>query len=243
MDEFNVKESWDNIDEYAGIPGYGITSIDKYIKGQTLSVFEKIRWLFIRDFIVKSVGAVFISLNLFFYSNNPRVILINLVLAGLLILMLILGISIFKRFNMLADPGKDAKQNLTSLLTFLKRHFNIPLILFASTQVFVFIPGLLTYFFLAYGEVKYLTALSYFVFSFLCLTGIIVSILFTLSQVKFHEKHIRVCLSDLNDNALAQASENIQLRRKQDTLVIVLTSLGIILGFVIVMAMVHSMIA
>lgn len=240
MDKINIKDSWDNINEFAGIPGYGITSLDKYIKGQTLSVFGKIRWLFIRDFIVKSIGGVFILLNLFFYSNNPRVILINLVLAGLLLLMLIVGISIYKRFNMLADPGKDAKQNLTALLTFQKRHFTIPVLLNASTQVFVFIPGLLTYFFLVYGEVKYLTPLDYFVFSFICLIGIIVRMLITLSQMKYHEKHIRICLSDLNDNALAQATENIQLRRKQDTLIIVLTAVGIFLGFVVVMAILHS---
>lgn len=242
MDQFNLKESWDNIDEFAGIPGYGITSIDKYIKGQTLSVFGKIRWLFIRDFIVKSVGGVFILLNLFFYANNPTVMLINLVILGLLVFMLLAGISIYKQFNRLADPGKDAKQNLTSLLTFLKRHFTIPVIMYASTQVFVFIPGLLAYFFLAYGEVKYLTPLSYFVFSFLCLIGVVMSIIITLTQMKYHEKHIRICLSDLNDNALAMASENIQLRRKQDTLIIILTGLGIILGFVVVMVLLKSMI-
>jgi len=243
MDEFSIKDSWDNINEYAGIPGYGITSMDKYIKGQTLSVFGKIRWLFIRDFIMKSVGGLFILLNLFFYWNNPTVMLINLVILGLLLLMFIVGISIYKQFNRLADPGKDAKQNLTSLLIFLKRHFTIPVIMYASTQVFVFIPGLLAYFFLAYGEVKYLTPLSYFVFSFLCLIGVVMSIIITLTQMKYHEKHIRICLSDLNDSALAQASEYIQLRRKKDTLVIVLTAVGIILGFVVVMAILHSMIA
>lgn len=205
MNELNIKDSWDNIDEYAGIPGYGITSLDRYIKGQTLSVFGKIRWLFIRNFIVKSIGGVFILLNLNFYWNDPTVMLINMIVLGMLLLMLVAGIRVFKRFNRLADPGKDAKQNLTSLLTFLKRHFTIPVILYESTQVFVFIPGLLTYFLLAYGEVKHLTA--------------------------------------LNDNALAQASENIQLRRKQDTLITVLTAVGIVLGFMVVMAIVHSMIA
>lgn len=242
MNDFNIKDSWNNIDENAGIPGYGITSLDKYIKGQTLSVFGKIRWLFIRDLIVKSVGGVFIFLNLFFYKSDPAVMLINLIILGLLLLMFIVGIRVYQRFNILADPGKNAKQNLTSLLTFLKRHFKVPVIMYASTQVFVFIPGLLTYFFLVYGEVKYLTPLSYFVFSFLCLIGIVFSIILTLSQVKYHEKHIRICLSDLNDNALAQASENIKLRRSQDTLIIILTGLGIILGFVVVLAILHSMI-
>ena len=93
--------------------------------------------------------------------------LINLIILGLLLLMFIVGIRAYQRFNKLTDPGKDAKQNLTSLLTYLKRQFSIPVILYASTHAFVFIPGLLTYFYLAYGKVKYLTPLSYFVFSFL----------------------------------------------------------------------------
>ena len=242
MSDFNIKDSWDNIDEFAGIPGYGITSIDKFIKGQTSSVFSKIRRLFIWDFIAKSVGGIFILLNLFFYQNDPTVLLINLIILGLLLLMLMIGIRVFKSFNRLADPGKDAKQNLTSLLTFLKRKFNISVVLFASTRVFVFIPGVLAYFFLVYGEMKYLTPLSYFVFSFLCLTAVVMNIIITLTQLKYHEKHIRICLSDLNDNALAMASENIQLRRKQDTLIIVLTGLGIVLGFLVVMILLKSMI-
>ena len=242
MNNFNIKDSWNNIDEYAGIPGYGITSLDKYIKGQTLSVFGKIRWLFIRDFIVKSVGGIFILLNLIFYRNVPTVMLINLIILGLLLLMFIVGIRAYQRFNKLADPGKDAKQNLTSLLTYLKRQFSIPVILYASTHAFVFIPGLLTYFYLAYGKMKYLTPLSYFVFSFLCLIGIVFSIVLTSSQVKYHKKHIRICLSDLNDNALARASENIELHRRKDTLIIILAGMGIIFGFVVVLAILRSMI-
>jgi len=241
MNDFNLKDSWQNIDEYAGVPGYGITSLDKYLKGQTLSVFGKIRWLFIRDFIFKSVGGIFILLNLYFYGDNPRLMLINLVILGLTLLMLMSEIGIYRSFNRIADPGKDAKQNLASLLTFLRRHFTVPVILFASTQVFVYVPGVLFYHFLEYGGVEHLTPFSYFVFSFICLFTVVIAIILTFSQLKYHERHIRICLSDLNDNALAQASENIKLRRKQDTLIIVLVGVAVLFGFVIVIALVKSM--
>ena len=150
MNDFNFRDSWDNLDEFAGIPGYGITSIDKFIKGQTFSVFGKIRWLFVRDFIIKSIGGVFILLNLYFYQNDPTVLMINLIILGLLFFMLMIGIRVYKSFKRIADPGKDAKQNLTSLLTFLKRHFQIPVIMYASTRGIclypwtagIFLPGL-----------------------------------------------------------------------------------------------------
>jgi len=167
--------------------------------------------------------------------------LINLVILGLTLLMLMSEIGIYRSFNRIADPGKDAKQNLASLLTFLRRHFTVPVILFASTQVFVYVPGVLFYHFLEYGGVEHLTPFSYFVFSFICLFTVVIAIILTFSQLKYHERHIRICLSDLNDNALAQASENIKLRRKQDTLIIVLVGVAVLFGFVIVIALVKSM--
>jgi len=240
MNDFNLRDGWQNIDEYAGVPGYGITSLDKYLKGQTLSIFGKIRRLFVRNFIFKSVGVIFILLNLYYYGDNPRLMLVNLVILGLTLLMLMSEINIYRRFNRVADPGKDAKQNLASLLTFLRRHFTVPVILFASTQVFVYVPGVLFYHFLEYGGIEHLTAFSYFVFSFICLIGVIMAIILTFSQLSYHQRQIRICLSDLNDNALAQASENIQLRRNQDTLIIILVGLAVFFGFVIVIALVKS---
>jgi len=59
-------------------------------------------------------------------------------------------------------------------------------------------------------------------------------------QVRYHIKHIRICLSDLNDNALAMASENIELKRKQDTTIIVLTQVVILLGFLVLIVILKS---
>jgi hypothetical protein len=66
------------------------------------------------------------------------------------------------------------------------------------------------------------------------------SIVFTYTQLNFYIRHIRICLSDLNDNALAQATENIKLRRNQDTLIIILVGIAVLFGFVIVIALVKS---
>lgn len=240
MNDFNLKNGWDNIDEFAGIPGYGITSIEKFIKGQTLSVFGKIRRMFVRDFIIKSVGGIFILLNLFFYGDNPGVMLVNLVILGLVLLMLMSEINIFRKFKRAADPGQETKQNLSALLTFLRRHFNVPVILFASTQVFVYVPGVIFYLLLEYGGVEHLTPFSYFVFSFICLISVVMSIVLTYTHLNYYIRHIRICLSDLNDNALAQATENIKLRRNQDTLIIILVGIAVLFGSVIVIALVKS---
>ena len=61
-------------------------------------------------------------------------------------------------------------------------------------------------------------------------------------SVKHHIQHIRICLSDLNDNALALASENIEMKRKMDHLITILVQVAIVLGFLVIMALFKSVI-
>ena len=78
--------------------------------------------------------------------------------------------------------------------------------------------------------------MSIFVFSFICFTGMLFGYLIDMKQVSYHIKHIKVCLSDLNDNALAIASETIELKRKRDVTVLVLIQVLLIFGLIVTVA-------
>jgi len=236
----NLRNGWDNIDELIGIPGYGITSLENFIKGRSVSIFGKIRNIFIRDFIIKSVAALFIISDLILYSGNQNILILNAVMLFFLILFTLIGIKYYNQFKRSSDPGRSSKENLSSLLTFLKRKYPVSAIFSATTYLFGFIPGLLFYFILAYGYLKPFTTMSYFVFSFLCLTGMIFLFIIDIRQSRFHINHIRICLSDLNDNALAIASENIESKRRMDSTIIVLIQVVIVLLFIVMIAVLKS---
>ena len=59
-----LRKGWENIDEFAGIPGIGITSVEKFVQGRSISIAGKVRGIFVRDFILKSIAFLFIVLNL-----------------------------------------------------------------------------------------------------------------------------------------------------------------------------------
>lgn len=239
----NLKNGWDNIDEFSGIPGYGITSIEKFTYGRSVSIFEKIRSIFIRSFIIKSIAALFISFNLILYRGNKNVIMINAFLMFLLVIFLIIEIRFFSEFKKSASPSKSSKENLSSLLIFLGRKFPVLAIFRSATYLFGFIPGILLYFMLVYGYLKPIDLMGYLVFSFLGLIGIIFSYIHDKRQVGYYIRHIKLCLSDLNDNALAMASENIETKRKLDVTIIVLTQFVIILVFVVLMVILKSILS
>ena len=236
----DIRNVWENIDEFTGIPGYGIKSMDRFIRGRSVSIFGKIRKIFKIDFVYKSVSALFIILNLILYRDYQDILIINAVLLGLLIILTILGIKYYNLFTESADPGKTSKENLSSMLTYLKRKFPVAAVMCTTTSIFVFVPGVLLYFIVAYGYLKPFTPLSYFVYPFLCFTGMLFVFILHMRQVKFHINQIRICLSDLNDDALAIISEQIESKRKMDSTIIVLIQVVFILGFVVLIAVLKS---
>jgi hypothetical protein len=239
----DLKDGWDNIDELSGIPGYDIKSVEKFIHGRSISIYQKIRSLFIGSFILKSVAFLFIVFNLILYRKYENVIMINALLCLLLVIFLIIEIRFYFEFRKSATPSKSSKENLSSLLVFLGRKYPLLAIIWSATYLFGFIPGILLYFILAYGYLKPIDLMDYLVFSFLGLIGILSSYLYNKRQFGHHVRHIKLCLSDLNDNALALASENIETKRKLDVTIIVLTQFVIIMVFVILMVILKSILS
>ena len=60
------------------------------------------------------------------------------------------------------------------------------------------------------------------------------------SQVKYNIKHLKLCLTDLNDNILAIVTNNIEAQRKQDRTTKVLISFVLVFGFVLLIAVFKS---
>jgi hypothetical protein len=227
----DLRNGWDNIDEFAGIPGIGITSMEKFIKGRSVSIAGKVRGIFVRDFIFKTLAYLFIVPNLFLYSNDPGIWLINAILGVLLVVFTLLGMKFYREFKRSADPAHSSRDNLTSLLNFLTRRFPYAAVIAATTYICTFLPGILFYFVVAYGYLKPFTTETYLVFSFLGLLGTISGYVLDTRSVRHHIQHIKICLSDLNDNALALASQNIEMKRKMDHIKTILIQVIILLGF------------
>lgn len=227
----NLRNGWENIDEFAGIPGIGITSLEKFVQGRSISIAGKVRGIFVRDFIFKSLAFVFIVSNLVLYRNDPEIWLINAILGLVYVISTLMGIRLFGEFKRSADPARSSRENLSSLLTYLTRRFPYAAINAATTYVCTFLPGILFYFVAVYGYLKPFNTENYIVFSFLGILGTVSGYILDMRSVKFHIQHIRICLSDLNDNALALASQHIETKRKMDHLTTILIQVVILLGF------------
>ena len=240
MKDEDLRNIWNSLDDYPGVPITGKFSAEQFIKSRSDTVKNRIRKILFNDLLLKLVGGIFLLLDLTFYFDVPEVL--N-VCAGTLIFLLVMATLEFltlKRFNSISNPEQSMSNNLSGTMIFLQRKSNIFGILTASSQVLIFVPGLLLYFFLIYGQLKPLTGMSFFVFSTLCLIGTIMFYIRTMSQIKYYVKHFTIYMSDLNDNVLQTAYSTIEKDRKRDNTIKTLTGMLLIFAFVVLIVLLKS---
>lgn len=232
MKEDSLKHIWNLIDKQVDFPGFPHESRDHSKQSRSESIQDKARILLRNDLILKAVGSLVFVLDLFLYFDHTNVIYICL--AGLLFqsIMAAVEVKLIREFNRLSDHSLSTRENLSGLMAFLKRKAPLFSITIASSQISIFTPGVLLYYFLAYGQAKPMIPLTFFVFSVLVGIGTVVHYLRIQSQLKFHIRHIAACLADLNENTLEFVSNLIEKERKQDELIKVLVGLLLIFGFV-----------
>jgi hypothetical protein len=242
MKDEQLKNIWNMIDDKTGtFELLGMTK-EQFISNRSASIQDKIRRMLQNDLILKMISGIAFLLNFLFYWGTPDVLYVCL--AGILFLAMMTSVEwkTLRGFNNISDPGLPTRDALSSVLVFLKRKANLYELTIAASQILIFVPGLLIYFYLVYGQVKPMTGFSFFVYATLALIGTIMAFARVRAQIKFYIKHLTLCLSDLNENTIGYALQMIENQRKQDNLVKLLVALLLIFGFVAFIALLKSIV-
>ncbi len=240
MKDDELKNIWNMInDDTLGLDALHMTK-DQIISSRSGSVQNKLRAILQNDLILKSVSGIAFLLNLIFYWGTSDVIIICL--GGILFLGIITSIQwkTLQAFDKISNPGLSTREALSNVLIFIKRKANIYEICIAASQVLIFVPGLLIYFYLVYGQVKPMTGISFMVYTGLVLIGTFSAYSRIRAQIKFHIQYLHVSLSDLNENSLQYAFNAIDNKRKQDNLHKILVYILTGIGFIALMVILKS---
>ncbi len=232
-----LKDMWNNAENLIGSSAYECSTIEKFMSGRSNSIADKIRKTLQLDIVLKILFTVIFIIDAVLYSAvQPKVSFICLAVIAIILPLTLFNFRVLRRFNQISDYGQDTKEKLAKILTFLRRDFFVTILSISSTYLFLFVSGLLMYFFVTYGELRTLDNMDVFVFSFLAFIGLSINYVSNTSQVKYHIKHIEACLLDLNDNVLAVITNNIETQQKHDKTMKLLLGLVLVFGFVILVA-------
>lgn len=227
---------WSNAENIAGSLGYDISNIEQLLSGKSKSTAHGIRKMLYMDFALKAIVMIVLGIDIFLYLGTVNVIFVCsagiILLAGLLFLQK----KMLDHFNIIADNRQNTRNNLMSMLTYLKTKFNLTLITISITYIFIFIAGSLIYFYMVYGEVRPLDEMDIIVFTGFILMGIIFNFVVNKALVQYQIKHLEVCLTDLNEDALLIVSQNIEMQKKQDRTNKFMLGMVLLIGFLLLVA-------
>jgi len=242
MKDDELKNIWNMInDDTLGLEALNMTK-DQIINNRSGSVQNKIKAMLQNDLILKSISGIALLMNLVFYWGTSDVIFICL--GGILFLSIITTIEwkTLQGLKLISDPGLSTRESLSNILIFIKRKANLYETSIASSQVLIFVPGLLIYFYLVYGQVKPMTGISFIVYTTLALIGTFGAFTRIRTQIKYHIQYLHILLSDLNENSLQYAFGAVDKKRKQDHMVNMLVYILVIVGFISLIAVLKSIV-
>jgi len=240
MNDENLKKAWNALSSEANIPDPDYPTPEQFVRSKPASIQDKIRNILTYDLILKGAAGIVLILDAVFYFNRSEEL--TVILTGILLfgIMVYLEIGLHKQFEKISDPGQATRENLSAIMVFLRRKSFLYSVIVSSSNLLIFVFGLMLYFHLAYGYFKPLTLERFSVFSILCGIGVVTQFLRTRSQIGFHISHLSVFLSDINNNALVYVSESIEKQRKQDMAIRGLVGMLLIIGFVLMIAILKS---
>jgi len=231
-----LKAMWNKAEKMMGASDYNVPSIEQFISGRSNDTAQRIKNMIVFDIVLKLLGLAALAIDFILYFGTTNVMIVTLAGIALLIPLVFYQQKLLNHFNGAADNGQSTRDKLASMLTYLKTAFFTTLLSISITYLFVFIAGSLAYFYAAYGYVRTLDGVDFLVFAGFIAIGIVFNFIVNQAQVKYHVKHLELCLSDLNDKSLELVSENIELQRKQDRTNKLLLGLVVIVGFVLLIA-------
>ena len=238
----NLKDMWNKVGSLMGDSEYNSDTIGRFIEGRSTSISDKIRKMIQLDVALKILFATVLLIDGILYFNIQ--LTVSLVcLAGVIIAipLVLIQLRVLKQFNQITDYGQSTKEKLARTLTFLRNRFFSSILSISATGIFLYISGLLMYFFLTYGELRRLGSMDIFVFSTFLIIGVVMNFTINYGQIKYHIKHIEACLSDLNDGILAVVASNIESQQKQDRTTKLLLYFVIIFGIIVLIAVLKKL--
>ncbi|MDX1284296.1 MAG: hypothetical protein R3182_04770 [Draconibacterium sp.] len=230
-----LKDMWNKAENLLGSSEYERSTIERFISKRSNSTAEKIKKMIYMDIFLKSVFLLVLIVDIFLYTGTANVIAVCITSIALLIPLILFEFKMLSRFSKIIDYGQSTKQKLAAMLTYLRSEFFSTLLAISIGYPFMFIAGMLVYFYSVYGRVRPLDGQDIIVFSTIIIAGLAFNFYINRKQVDYQIKHLETCLSDLNDSSLQMVSDNLERQRKQDMTNKVLLFIVLIFGFVLLL--------
>lgn len=201
------------------------TEIRAYIMKRSKGLTGSFKAGLVLDIILKMIlGVSFIILMVLF---NGETVITGLCTASVLLLIYLLWIDIKTYRQIPGQEGysEDMQNFLKRRIEFYRTKYFKTVYVISLTNPFIFLSGMLYYFYFKYGVIRPLDTVDIIVFSLFCIVGFTIGAFAQIKQYNFHVNQMEECLREFQQNGINKYMVRKHKMQKRAILIIFIIAL------------------
>ena len=154
MNDEKLKAMWNKTENVMGASDYESSTIGEFLSRKSNDTAQKIKNMIIFDIALKSFLVIIFGIDIVLYFGVNNIIAVCIAGIVLLALLLLIQFKMLERFKKAADHNQNTRDNLTSMLAYLKTRFYSTLLAVSAYLPVCFYWWFLMYFYVAHGGVS-----------------------------------------------------------------------------------------
>ena len=227
IDIENYKSAWKEEKNFTKAT-LSDSEIRTYIMKRSKGLTGSFKAGLILDIILKIIlGLSFIILMVLF---KGRIEIVGLCTASILLLIYLLWIDITTYRKIPGQEGysEDMHNFLKNRIEFYRTKFLKTVYIIALTNPFVFLSGMLFYFYFKYGVIRPLQVGDILVFSIFCIAGFALGAFIQVKQYNFQVNQLEDCLREFELNGINE--DTVKRHKKQKRTILIIFIIALIVG-------------
>lgn len=205
--------------------------IQGFLKKKSKETGRLFRKGLIFDMVLKSViAASFLVLPVLFSFSLKVLVISSLMLAGNIAAILFQA-NMLRKIPHTDYAADNLRKVLESRISFYRKKYLHSLYVGALSNPFLFISGMLFYFYFKYGGIRPFAMDDYVVFAVAIIIGFVLGVYAQIKQHNFHIRQLEVCLDEISENTMTELTLKKQRNRRRQLWLMYL--LAIICGLLV----------
>jgi len=207
------------------------SEIKNYLLKRSKGLTDSFKAGLILDNILKIIlGASFVVL-IFLFPGKFDILVLCVIAILLLFYLLWLNITTYRKIPRQEEYSGDMQNFLKSRIEFYRTKYLKTVYVIALSNPFVFLGGMLYYFYFKYGMIRPLQVEDIIVFSIFCIAGFALGAFIQVRQFNYQVNQLEECLKELQENGIDELA--IRRHKKQKRTIMIIFMIALLTGLLL----------
>lgn len=183
------------------------------------------------DVVLKSILIISFFVLIYFFLQDTLVITINAVLIIISAAAILFQLRVYKMLPYAKNTSESIRASLNENIEFYNKKYIKSLLIGALSNAFIFLSGMMYYFYFKYGEIRPFQLDDYIVFSSAIIISFVFGAFIQFRQHNFQIRQLEVCLDEIDADTINEHTVQAQKNKRRNRMI--LSVIALIFGLLL----------